>query len=347
MSKPTSILIIRLSALGDVVMATPLLRALRRHYPSARIAWLVQSDVAELLTAQPGLDELIIWPRKQWKQRWQQGERLAVLREVWRFIVDLRQRRFDLVLDATGLLKSGVWAFATGAARRVGLGSQEGSQWLMTQVVAKDRNDPRYASEYLELLEALGIPPGDWLPEIGVSPEAKARAQALLAEAGMTGPYAVCCPFTTRPQKHWVEAQWAILAQNLADDLGLTPVLLGGPADQAAAERILADTQGKARSFVGRTRLLEAAAIIAGADLLVGVDTGLTHMGPAFNVPTLALFGSTCPYTQVNRDNVRVIYLKKSCSPCHRSPTCGGAFSCMTEITAERVLLESRAVLKR
>jgi heptosyltransferase-1 len=79
---------------------------------------------------------------------------------------------------------------------------------------------------------------------------------------------------------------------------------------------------------------------VRSAGLLVGVDTGLTHMGIAFSVPTVAIFGSTCPYTKTGRANARVIWLGMHCSPCRRRPTCGGAWTCLRDITPERVLDE-------
>ena len=82
-----------------------------------------------------------------------------------------------------------------------------------------------------------------------------------------------------------------------------------------------------------------------GAGLLVGVDTGLTHMGIAFATPTVAIFGSTCPYTNTGRTNARVIWLGLHCSPCKRRPTCGGAYTCLRDITPERVLDEAAKVL--
>src|SRR5690606_25023836 len=99
--------------------------------------------------------------------------------------------------------------------------------------------------------------------------------------------------------------------------------------------------------LVGRTDLAQAAALVRDSALVVGVDTGLTHMGIAFGVPTVALFGSTCPYTVTGRDNARVIWLGLSCAPCHRAPTCGGAFPCMRDISASRALHEALAVLGR
>jgi heptosyltransferase-1 len=100
-------------------------------------------------------------------------------------------------------------------------------------------------------------------------------------------------------------------------------------------------------SLAGATRLPEAAALIRHAALVIGVDTGLTHMGLAFARPTVALFGSTRPYLDTGRRNGRVIWLGLECSPCHRRPTCENQFHCLRMITTENVMIESKQSLSQ
>ncbi|AOF81742.1 glycosyltransferase 9 family protein [Methyloversatilis sp. RAC08] len=332
------ILIVRTSAIGDVVFASPLAAALRRSHPDAWIAWLVEPGIDALISHDPAIDARILWPKAEWVQLWRSGRRIELWRRVRALRAELRGHHFDTVLDLQGLLKSGVLAWLSGAPTRIGLGSREGSQWLMTRVVPRGGDVARISSEYLHLAQQLELDTGDFMPALHVAPEADARAQALLTEYGLVpGRYAVFAAFTTRPQKHWFEDAWQTLAAKLVAQTGLTPVLLGGPADAHAAASIAAGAPGLI-NLVGRTKLPEAAALVRSAGLLVGVDTGLTHMGIAFSVPTVAIFGSTCPYTNTGRANALVIWLGMSCSPCRRNPTCGGAWTCLRDITPERVL---------
>lgn len=341
------ILIVRTSAIGDVVFASPFAAALRRSHPQAHVAWLVEPGIHELLAADPNIDELIPWPKGEWKQLWQQRRFGELFGRIRAFARLLKDRRFDLAIDLQSLLKSGWLTWLTGAPRRIGLGSREGSQWLMTEVIPKGGDEKRISSEYLYLAEQLKLDAGEFLPQLHVAAETETRTQALLAEHGLTpGGYAVFAPFTTRPQKHWFEDAWQALATQVRDELGLTPVILGGPADKAAAERIVSGAAGVV-SLAGATRLPEAAALIRHAALVIGVDTGLTHMGTAFARPTVALFGSTRPYLDTGRSNGRVIWLGLECSPCRRRPTCNGAFTCLRDIHPERVLEEARTVLSR
>lgn len=340
-----SILIIRLSAIGDVVMASPLIGAIRRAYPQARLTWLVQPEAAELLNANPDLDEVLVWPRAEWRRLWDRGQVLELARRFVQLRRVLRQRRFDLAIDAQGLMKSGIWAWVSGAPRRVGLGSREGSARLMTEVVERGGDPRRIGSEYLFLAGYLGLPENDFRMRVALADDDRRFARALLARHRAQDSYAVICPFTTRPQKHWVEERWAVLAERLSRELGLGVVMLGGPGDGEAAARIVRVLPKRSINAVGRTTLRQAGALIEGASLLVGVDTGLSHMGIAFGTPSVLLFGSTLPYADTARDDARVLYHPLPCSPCRRSPTCDGAYTCMRSIEPGEVLEAARGVI--
>ncbi len=330
------ILIVRLSALGDVVMASGLIPALREIAPQAHIGWLVESAAAPLLRHNPRLDEVIVLPRGEWQALWRARRPVALLRSVLAFRRALRARRFDVAIDAQGLLKSALCAWWSGAGRRVSLIGREGSRWLMTeQFVPKLDPLKLIATEYRALARRLGAT-GAYRMDLAVGEAPRATAAIALADAGVHGPYAVLCPYTTRPQKHWFNERWAALAERLVAD-GVTPVLLGGPSDAALAPAI-ADRAPGLINLVGRLKLDETVAVIAGSALLIGVDTGLTHMGSALNVPTVALFGSTRPYLDARAPQTIVLYEALHCSPCRRHPTCDGRFDCMRAFEVDTVL---------
>ena len=342
------ILVVRLSAIGDIVFASPLVAALRRAAPRGHIAWLIQPECAALLEHHPDLDETLVCPMGHWRRLWRERRLRELAAGVGTLRATLRERRFDLALDLQGLAKSGALAWLSGAPERIGLGSREGSRWLMTRTVPRGGDPERIGSEYLFLAETLGLPVDDGFPMAVHYTDEDARFAAEIVEReGLGGGYAALAPFTTRPQKHWIEPRWADLATRLRTELGVTPVLLGGPADRTAALRIASEAQahGPLVNLAGRTSLTEAAALIDGADLLVAVDTGLGHMGIALDTPSVLLFGSTCPYTDTTRANARVLYHPLPCSPCKRRPTCGGAFTCMAEITVGEVLRVAREVI--
>lgn len=341
------VLVVRMSAIGDIVMASVLIPALRRTWPTAHLAWLTEPAGAPLLRHNPRLDEVLVWPRDEWHRLSSAGHYRALARAVASFCRELRGRGFDLVLDTQGLLKSAVWARVTGAPRRVGLGSREGGQWLMTETLGRKTVSRRVGAEYLVLAGYLGLEVGDFPMDVPVGEAPRASAGALLAAEGVAGDYAVLCPFTTRPQKHWLEDRWAKLASRLPASTGLAPLILGGPADRGEAERIVTASGGQARTLAGRTALDESVALVAGARLVIGVDTGLTHLGLAHRVPTVAIFGATRPYLDPGTPLATVLYDPLPCSPCKRSPTCHGRFDCMRRHTVEAVLEAAGALLDR
>lgn len=340
------ILLVRLSAIGDIVFASPLVRAFRRHYPEAQISWLVQPEYRGLLEGHPELDQVIVWPVAEWRGLWQ-GRRW---RELWwrvqEFRRELREHAFDLAVDLQGLLKSGLLTWLSGARERIGLGSREGSRFLMTRIVDRGGDPERIGSEYLFLATTLGLPTNGFAMEVGLTEADEADARDRVLREGLRGGYAALCPFTTRAQKHWLNERWAELTARLQTELGLPSLLLGAPGDREAADTLVrAGGAAGAASFVGKTSLRQAAALVKGARLVIGVDTGLSHMGIAFGRPSLLLFGSTCPYRDTTRPNARVLYHPMPCSPCRRRPTCNGDFTCMKAIGVEEVLKAAAGVL--
>ncbi|HKJ95920.1 MAG TPA: glycosyltransferase family 9 protein, partial [Gammaproteobacteria bacterium] len=193
-------------------------------------------------------------------------------------------------------------------------------------VIPPGRGDPRIGSEYRALAEHLGVPAERFPMDVALTEADRARVQSQLAEWEVAGRYAVLCPFTTRPQKHWFDEHWRALMPLLRERAGLAAVILGGPGDAEHGDVLAA---GEAANLAGGLSLRESAAAIAGASLLIGVDTGLTHMGTAYGIPTVALFGSTRPYLETDSPRTRVLYEPLWCSPCRRRPICGGVFSCM------------------
>jgi heptosyltransferase-1 len=334
-----SILIVRLSAIGDIVFASPLIEAIRQRYPSAHINWLVQAESKGLLEYHPGLDGVIVWPRQEWEKLWKQRRWYALWRAIRRFRDELREYRFDVALDVQGLMKSGFLAWLSGARRRIGLGSREGSHWLMSQVVDKGGEPKRIASEYHYLAQQLELPVDNFEMVVGLSDEDRSHAQALINAHRLEQGFIVICPFTTRAQKHWFNSAWNELLDAIGMQWRLPVVMLGGPGDKSFSLAIGGESRTALVNLTGETTLRQAAALIAQARLVIGVDTGLTHIGIAMNRPTLCLFGSTRPYLDTPHENAAVIYHPRTCSPCKRKPTCNGAFDCMRDIKISEVMV--------
>jgi heptosyltransferase-1 len=288
---------------------------------------------------------VIPWPKARWLGLVRHWKFLSLCSEVGQLRKSLLRNGFDLAIDAQGLLRSRILARLSGARARVGFDSKEPGRRLMTEIVSKGPESTRISSEYLHLARVLGLETGPFLPQLAVSMEFDSGADHELTKRGIRGPYAAFCPFTTRPQKHWPENHWAALANRIGDEMGLAMIMLGGPGDRAAAHRIEQLAGGRIINLAGTTCLGVAMALLKRAALVVGVDTGLTHMGIAFLRPTVAVFGSTCPYTEAPGARLVVVYDQRHCSPCRRRPTCNGEYPCMKGIGAERVYDAARRLV--
>ena len=338
---PRSILLVRLTARGDVVLSSPMVRALRRTYPHARISWLGEAHTKDLIEHHPELHRVFSWDRGRWKALLARGKLLQLGREALDLVQDLRDEKFDLAIDMQGLFRSSLMAFLSGARTRIVLTPREGSHLFADHVVDRHRDPGRrreISAEYRNLAEDLGLDVGDFRMEVPVAPEDRDFADRMMRDQGLGEGYAVAIPFTTRPQKHWIESRWALLTERLRGEWGFRTVILGGPKDEEADGRIRGQTSADPLSLVGRTTLRQAAALIERAHLVVGVDTGLTHVGSALQRPTIAIFGSNIPYTEALTHRTRILIHWLDCVPCKGHPTCGGDFTCLRLITVDEVM---------
>lgn len=331
---PRRILILRLSALGDLVFCTALLDALHRAYPQARIDWLAFSGFAGVLAEDPRIATLIALPRNA----------LRSPRALWQLRHRLRAQDYDWVIDAQGLAKSRLLAWLAGGRRRIGFASKEPLGFLIHEIVAKGGNNADIASEYRFLGDHLTGRQDAGAPHLPVSTAARQRVGERMAALALAPGFVALCPFTTRPQKHWFDPHWIALAARLAAD-GLRCVILGGPADRAHAQALCAAMPAGTLNLAGETALKDLAAWLSQARLVIGVDTGLTHIGIAVRRPVIALFGSTRPYTGGATSLLAVLYEDLPCAPCKRKPTCNGQWTCMRALTPERVHVAARGLL--
>ncbi|GGF61758.1 heptosyltransferase I [Alteromonas lipolytica] len=319
--------------MGDIVMASGLPSSLKQHFDNrVTISWLVEAPYASLVANHPDVDNVITWPKQEWRKLAQAGRYLALIKAILRFRKMLKSYHFDMVVDAQGLLKSALLAIFTGARRRVGFNSKERSQWLLTEVYDKPLSND-ISSEYKFLASQFSDTP--FQLTLNLSNEDRVAAKAQLEKSGIESPYLVIAPFTTRPQKHWLLPHWHELLTTLGK-AGHKIVVLGGPADKHQAAQL---TQNYAHcvSLAGSLSITESAAVIAQCQALIGVDTGLTHIGMVYQRPTIAIFGSTRPYTQTQNPAARILYADIACAPCKRRPTCDGRFDCMQAVTPQMV----------
>lgn len=337
------ILIVKLSAIGDVIHTLPALNALRRHWPGARITWLVEEAASDLVIGHPSLDRVLVSRRKRWVadlrgRRWRRS-----LGEAMQFFRALRDTRYDLILDFQALLKSGVLIALARGRRKVGfdrgMEHMERSHLFLNERIPPVSMEIHALDRGLMLIGALGVPAGDVEYRIPVTDRDRDRVLRYMADVGIdpARPIVAINPMAKWETKLWDPAKFSRLADRLVETRNAQVVFTGGPEDRPAVEGIIGRTVRGTFNLAGRTRLKELAAVFEGSNVVISTDTGPMHLAAAIGTPVVALFGPTAPWrTGPHGDKHRVVRSEPPCSPCFKRK-CSRP-SCMESITVDQVM---------
>ncbi len=289
MRPPEKILIIRPSALGDVCRSVPLLVSLKRAFPEAQIDWLVQDSFSDAISAHPDLHAVVPFDRKGMGRASRHGN----LAPTWKLAADLRRKGYHLVIDAQGLFRSGLFAGATGAERRVGYRNARELGWVFCNERYPVDRSMHSVDRMLALLERSGIEP---VRDMSLNTPGTGRAWVAqrhpeLNESG----YVVLAPTSRWKAKQWPDDRFAQMCSRLLDRGVERVVLVGGPgeAEQCASLIALSDRDPRVINLIGATSIGALMAIIERCDLLVANDSAALHMGVGFDRPLVALYGPT------------------------------------------------------
>lgn len=277
-STPSSICLVRLSALGDVVLATALVETLRQELPAAKLTWITSAATRELLGDLPGIEWIIV-PRPM---RW---------RDYLALRAQLRGRRFDVLLAAQASFRANFVHACVPAARKIGFGgvrAKDLHRWFVDETTA-DR-DEHLAEGFLGFATALGVPPERHVRKLHlpVRDADHAAARALVGE----GKYFVCNPAASAAERNWRPERYAAVCAHAASRHGWRTVLTGGggAAERALVDAVAAQLGGQAIVLAGRTSLRESVAVLAGAEALLAPDTGPVHFAAAVGTPVVGLY---------------------------------------------------------
>jgi lipopolysaccharide heptosyltransferase II len=327
---PQRIVLIKPSALGDIVHALPVLSAMRRRFPSAHITWVVNRVYEPLLLGHPDLDATLPFDRGALRGGW-----LAAARTFGRFYRTLRAGRFDLAIDLQGLFRSGLIAWASGARRRVTLAcAREGARFFCTDTVALPRAGMHAIDRYWCLAEVLGAGDGPKVFHVPVAPTAAVWASEVLRE--LPRPWMVLGPGSRWLTKRWPPEHFAALAGRARAEFGGSIVLVGGRDEVALSAAVRAHLHGPSLDLTGRTALPQLAAILARADVMLANDTGPMHLAVALGRPVVAPYTCTRvawtgPYGQDSRAVETRVRCAGSCRKrCWR-------MECMAELAPDRL----------
>jgi heptosyltransferase-2 len=322
------VLAVRFSAIGDILLITPLLRAIRARYPGARIAVLTKERYVPLLSHNPYLSEVLgIGP----------GEGIRAIAE------RVRGVRYTHLLDLHGNLRSH-------ALRRLAPGPWHSyaRRWVERALLITVKRDIYggelpVAERYFEAAEDLDVVPDGGPPDFFIGEEADELVARLLAGLGLgrDRPIVAMAPGAAHATKRWPVEHWAELARRITPT-GADVVLLGGPDDADLAGRVAALAGVGVASLAGPLGLQETGAVIRRAEVLISGDTGVMHMATGVGTPVVALFGPTVrqfgffPY----RSGGGVVELDLACRPCsaHGTARCPlGHHRCMKQMVPDLV----------
>jgi heptosyltransferase I len=273
-----------LSAVGDAVHVLPVVTALKRPDPTCHITWVLQPAPASLVRGHPAVDEILVFDR----------------RRGWRAFAEMRHafagRRFDLTLGLQDYLKAGILTRLTGAPIRLGYDRARARDltWLFTNRHLPPHPPQHIQDEYLEFVAALGIAPHP--VEWGLGPWPHERQWQAELRARFDRPIAALVIGSSRPEKDWLPERWAEVADVLAHEHGLHPVLVGGrsPREVETERRILERARSAPTSLLdsGLRRLV---GILDTSALVISLDTGPLHMAVALDRPVVSLIGYSNP----------------------------------------------------
>ncbi len=356
-----NILLIKLSAMGDVVQTIPVLNKLRRRYPVARIDWLTTPAAADLLRHHPAIAEVIEFRRDEWLSPW----RLAPYASGARLAAKLRAMRYDLVLDLQGQLRSAVFARATGAPVRIGFdrprpqvwdktkgplpqdarkhawqGAREGSWLAYTHPIPLPTLDRHAVDRYLSIGPMLGLDDDAADFSFPIPLEAAQRVEALLRTSGVVGrPLVVMAPSAVWETKRWHGEKFAEVARHFMER-GYAAILVGARREHDACAAVAQLAPG-AVNLAGQTTLSELAALMSRAAICVTNDSGPMHLAVAVDRPVVSIFGPTeATWTGPYRRAAAVVRAHPRCAPCYlrRLSACQYDHACMRDVSASAVI---------
>ena len=337
-----NILVVKLSAIGDVIHALPVSYAIKEQYPEAHLTWVVEQAAYAILADNPCIDELILFEKAKFRSIG------GFLREIGPFRRRLRTRRYDASLDLQGLFKSAAIAWNAGAKLRIGTANMREGAHLVSRPLRGAHAEGHIVERYLDVARALGCRVGEVRFPVSVSDRDRMAADTLLAREGVQEgrPFVAFAVGANWPNKRWPVEHFAALADRLYH-AHYVPVLVGGGRlDATLAEDILRASEIPPVNLVGRTNLKQLAHVFTRAALVLGGDTGPVHLAAGLRVPTVMLMGPTDanrngPYGQIQN----AIEVDRPCRGCWKR-ACPKGLDCLAAIPVDAVAAKVGAVLR-
>lgn len=339
MNKKEHILIRGVNWIGDAMMTTPALKAIRQHFKDAHISLIVKPHIVPLFKQSPFIDEIIPY-----------GNEYSGIRGKFRFARCLKSQSFDRAILLQNALDAALLVWLAGIPERIGY-MTDGRGFLLTRSVKGKRKDPdqHHVSYYLNLLNKVyGITPDNPELELFLSQEERGRAQKLISEAAHEGQVTIGINpgAAYGSAKRWMPERFALVADRAVQDFGARVIVFGSQKEKPLADEIVSNMNTPALNLAGKTDLPQLASLIAECDAFITNDSGPMHMAAALNIPVVAIFGSTNPVaTGPFGKGHRVVKADMPCSPCLKRVCPEGHLECMNSITVDQVYKELSELL--
>ena len=332
------ILLIKPSAVGDVVHTLPVLVKLRQRYPDAQIDWLIRPEIADLVRFHPALSNVVLFDRRGLARF---GRNWSATVGLFRLLNQIRRERYELVVDLHGQLRSAMFTLASRAPYRVGFERTREGAWVSySHRIPLPTMEAHAADRYLWLGQVLGFDAAGADFTIHLPQAADEGAARLLAEQRLLGrPLAVLVPGTVWETKHWRIEGFAEVARRL-QARGYGVALAGSSKDRPRC-RLVAEAAPGVGDLSGKTTLAEMIALVRRAALCVTNDSGSMHIAVALGRPVVSVFGPTNPLrTGPYGRPLAVVRAEVECSPCYlrKLSRCPHDHLCMQQVTSAMVL---------
>ena len=338
-----NILIVKLSAIGDVIHTFPVLNAVRKQYPDAHITWLVEEAAYGVIKGHKALDRIIVSKRKTWLKGLAGRSCVKNLREVCSFVKQLRDTNYDIILDFQALLKSGVLIGLAKGKRKIGFDKgmehQEHSYIFLNERIPAVDMKIHALTRGMMLLEAIGISSDEVEYNLYISDQDRKKTDDLLQqhEKKEYKLLAAINPVAKWETKLWDNAKFAKLADSLINQYNAKVFFTGSAEDRELILDIISRMKRKAYNLAGMTSLKTLAAVYKKTDFVISTDTGPMHLAAAVGTPVIALFGPTAPWrTGPFGADHQIIRADLECSPCFKRQC--KTIDCMKQISVEQVL---------
>jgi heptosyltransferase-3 len=345
-----NILLIQLGDIGDVVLTTPTIRAIKETYPDSRVSILVLKPYGCLLAADPNIHEVVETEKIR-------GSLYRRLKGYAAFARRLRRARYDMTIDLRTGDRGAILSFLTGAPVRVGRRGVKNQFWhalLFTKVIRNLKVAPPPvhpgADQSLRVVREIGITTTDSAPRLHLALPNQTRAKELLAELGLApGRLITVNPFSRWKYKEWDNGKWGQVIDRLWEEYRLPAVLIGSREEAAACRSIVAGREGRTFSLAGETTLGEMAAVISMSRLHLGVDSAAPHIGAALGTPTVTIHGPTdWRAWRIVSDMHRIVSPEMDCLPCNKTGCNGsGKSKCLDDLEAEPVVCAAIEILAK